>query len=150
MFGVRETVVPFDFASFRAILTGPTILAFVLLWATVLSAAVITYLRSPTGLWRHLLPRGTLSHPSARADLWFWVARRVTKPLYIFPMALTALGTGTALHALLGAILPMPAPAPAGPLTLFAFTLSMLLAYDISYYIYHYLQHKVPFMWELH
>jgi len=72
---------------------------------------VITYLRSPTGLWRHLLPRGTLSHPSARADLWFWVARRVTKPLYIFPMALTALGTGTALHALLGAI-PRPDEIP--------------------------------------
>ena len=26
----------------------------------------------------------------------------------------------------------------------------MLLAYDLSYYIYHYLQHKVPLMWELH
>ena len=45
---------------------------------------------------------------------------------------------------------PTHSPGPAGPLLLCAFTVTMLLAYDISYYIYHRLQHRVQFMWELH
>lgn len=141
---------PFDLASMRAVLTGPTVLALVLLWGTVLIAVAITYRQANTRLWHHLLPAGTLRHPSARTDLCFWIARRITKPLYLFPMALTAVGTGTAMHAALSATLPPLGRPPTGPFTLVLFTVSMLLAYDVSYYIYHYLQHKVPFMWELH
>jgi sterol desaturase/sphingolipid hydroxylase (fatty acid hydroxylase superfamily) len=39
---------------------------------------------------------------------------------------------------------------PAGAVTIVIFTISMLLAYDISYYLYHYAQHRFPFLWELH
>lgn len=143
---------PFDLATIRASITGPTVLTLGLLWSTVIAAAVITYHRSPHGLWQHLVPRGTFRHPSARADFWFWLLRRITKPLYIFPTALTAIGVGTAIHAMLSHLLPTPPSAvtPAGPLTLVLFTLTMLLAYDVSYYFYHYLQHKVHWMWELH
>jgi sterol desaturase/sphingolipid hydroxylase (fatty acid hydroxylase superfamily) len=39
---------------------------------------------------------------------------------------------------------------PAGPLTLVFFTITMLIAYDLSYYLYHRAQHKIPILWELH
>jgi sterol desaturase/sphingolipid hydroxylase (fatty acid hydroxylase superfamily) len=39
---------------------------------------------------------------------------------------------------------------PAGPVTIVIFTATMLLAYDISYYLYHVAQHRYPFLWELH
>ena len=40
--------------------------------------------------------------------------------------------------------------APAGPVTIVLFTATMLMAYDASYYFYHWAQHRVPFLWELH
>jgi sterol desaturase/sphingolipid hydroxylase (fatty acid hydroxylase superfamily) len=54
----------------------------------------------------------------------------------------------TLLSAAFGA--PEHPVAQAGPVTLVAFTLTMLVAYDLSYYIYHYMQHRVPVLWELH
>ena len=41
-------------------------------------------------------------------------------------------------------------PEPAGPLLVVVFTATMLLAYDLSYYLYHLAQHRVPVLWELH
>ena len=41
-------------------------------------------------------------------------------------------------------------PGPAGPVTIVIFTVTMLIAYDISYYLYHVAQHRFPFLWELH
>jgi len=138
-------------ATLRSMFTGPNGLALALLWGTVLLAAVVTYFRSSKDLRQHLLPSQIFKHPSARADFWFWIARRVTKPLYVWA-ALSAVGTGTLMHAALVHVFPAQehAPGPAGPLTLLVFTFTMFLAYDLSYYIYHYLQHKVPLMWELH
>ena len=85
----------------RENLTWSNGLALLLLWVTVIASVVITYFRSSQNLRYHILPLGTLRHPSARADFWFWVARRVTKPLYLFPAALTAAGTGSLMHTVL-------------------------------------------------
>ncbi len=35
------------------------------------------------------------------------------------------------------------------PITI-SFTITMLLAYDVSYYLYHNIQHRIPVLWELH
>ena len=117
---------------------------------TLIGAAIITHSRSSKTLREHVLPRGTLLHPSARADLLFWLARMATKPVYIFSTTATAVFSGTIMHRALSHVFELPHPPSAGPITLIAFTITMLIAFDISYYIYHYLQHKVPFMWELH
>ena len=56
------------------------------------------------------------------------------------------------MYQLLTHVIGAPAtpPGEAGPITLVIFTITMFLAYDLSYYIYHYMQHKVPLLWELH
>ncbi len=139
-------------------LSGQDGVMLLLLWATVFLAAGVTYAkygskpRSVRGFWRFFLPAPVLSHASARADFVFWLSRRITLPLLVLPLSASTLAAGYAVHGLLQAILGRPAhpPGQAGPLMLCAFTLTMLLAYDISYYIYHYMQHKVPLLWELH
>ncbi len=135
-------------------INGVMILIF---WGILAFAAVFTYFQVPPprsirGLFGHLLPPETIRHPSARADLLFWLSRRIFMPLFVLPLAFSTVAAGHAAYWLLGHVFEHPAhpPGPAGPLTLVAFTVTMLLAYDISYYLYHRLQHRVPFMWELH
>ncbi len=126
-------------------------------WGVIAIAAVLTYLHSPAprtfhGLLAHILPPDTLRHPSARADLLFWLSRRIFMPLLVLPLALSTVTAGHFAYSLLGHVVGFPQHA-VGPLTpwqLVAFTVTMFLAYDLSYYIYHYLAHRVPLLWELH
>ena len=129
-----------------------------LLWATILFAGIVTYIRSNPGHWsvrdfgRHLLPAGISRHPSARADVLFWLSRRIFIPLLVVPLAISTVAAGHfAYWALSGIVGPPHYPVtPAGPTTLIAFTVTMLIAYDLSYYLYHRMQHRIPILWELH
>jgi sterol desaturase/sphingolipid hydroxylase (fatty acid hydroxylase superfamily) len=126
-------------------------------WGIFAFAAMVTWLqasapRSFRGLCRHVMPRATLRRPSARADLLFWLSRKIFIPLLVLPTVFSTVTAGHATYWLLGHALGYPThpTGPAGPWMLCAFTITMFLAFDISYYIYHVLQHRVPFMWELH
>jgi sterol desaturase/sphingolipid hydroxylase (fatty acid hydroxylase superfamily) len=139
-------------------LSGANGLTLLLLWATIAFAAIWTYLhaaretRSVRDFLHHLVPAATIHHPSARADFLFWLSRRIFMPLLVVPLALSTVVAGHVAYSLLTAVFGPPThpPAQAGPLMLVAFTFTMLLAYDLSYYLYHYLQHRIPILWELH
>jgi sterol desaturase/sphingolipid hydroxylase (fatty acid hydroxylase superfamily) len=140
-----------------AMLSGPDRVALYLTWGTVLFAAVVTFWQTAEtgsglrGFFRHCLPAGMLTHRSARADFLFWLSRRLTMPLFVVPLALSTVTAGYAAYAMLTVVFgPAAHPGPAGTVTLCLFTLSMVIAYDLSYYIYHYLCHRVPLLWELH
>ncbi|HUB44210.1 MAG TPA: sterol desaturase family protein [Acetobacteraceae bacterium] len=133
---------------------GAMILIF---WGVLVFAAAVTFLRLPgphsvRGLIAHILPQASLRHPSARADFLFWLSRRVFMPLLVLPTALSTVTAGHVAYRLLGWLIGHRAhpPEPAGLWTLLAFTVTMFLAYDLSYYVYHYLQHRIPLLWELH
>ncbi len=143
--GIRSTVSRTDWV------------ALLLVWSTVAFAAVFTYWQSRDaepglrGFLRHCLPKGTLTHPSAKADFLFWLSRRIFMPLFVLPLAISTVTAGYAAYEVLSLIFgPAAHAGSAGTLTLFAFTVSMLLAYDLSYYTYHYTAHHVPLIWELH
>ena len=138
--------------------SGPDGLALLLLFGTVVLAAAFTFLHQTEGRFSvrafvaYALPQDVLRHPSARADALFWVCRRLTAPLLAFPFVLTAAAVGLAVNAALVRLTglnlhPTPGLSP-GMLVLF--TVTMLIAYDLSYYLYHVAQHNLPFMWELH
>lgn len=137
---------------------GPDGLSWLLLLGTICCAAIVTFrqqlnaVRSVRGFISYALPSSQFRHPSARADLIFWVLRRVTSPLLLAPMAITAATTGYAVNAGLSYVTGLGHASSPGvsPVVMILFTITMLIAYDLSYYIYHYLQHKVPFMWQLH
>jgi sterol desaturase/sphingolipid hydroxylase (fatty acid hydroxylase superfamily) len=132
-------------------------LALSLVWGTVAFAACFTYWQARgskpglSGFLRHCLPAGTLTHPSARADFLFWLSRRIFMPLFVLPLAISTVTAGYAAFGLLSLVFGPPTHAgPPGTALLCLFTLSMLLAYDLSYYTYHYVAHHVPLIWELH
>jgi sterol desaturase/sphingolipid hydroxylase (fatty acid hydroxylase superfamily) len=138
--------------------SGENGVTLLLLWATVIFAGVVTYIRSNPGRWsfrdfiRHFLPANIFHHPSARADFLFWLSRRIFMPLLVLPLAISTFAAGHFAYWILSSIpgLPSHPVAPAGPALLVAFTVTMLIAYDLSYYLYHRMQHQIPVLWELH
>ncbi len=139
-------------------LTGPAGLAAGLLLLSIVVSALIVFLRSgeprtAIGFLRFMFPKEVLTHSSARADFSFWLVRKLTNPLIAFPAgaSITA-AVGYACHAALVAQFGDVGHVAEQPsiVTLVLFTVSMLLAYDISYYWYHNFQHRFPILWELH
>ena len=139
-------------------LSGGDWITLLMLWGTVLIAAVVTYVRTHPENWslrdffRHFLPAETLRHPSARADVLFWLSRRIFMPVLVVPLVISTVASGKFAYWVLSGIFGPPANpvTPAGPTVLLAFTVTMLLAFDLSYYLYHRMQHAVPILWELH
>ncbi|MEA2744943.1 MAG: hypothetical protein QOG25_3314 [Acetobacteraceae bacterium] len=139
-------------------LSGENGITLLLLWATVIFAAVVTYIRTNPQRWsfrgflHHFFPREMFHHPSARADFLFWLSRRIFIPLLVIPLAISTYAAGHFAYWVLSSILGPPShpAAPAGPVLLTAFTVTMLIAYDLSYYFYHRMQHQIPILWELH
>jgi sterol desaturase/sphingolipid hydroxylase (fatty acid hydroxylase superfamily) len=138
--------------------SGPDGLSLLLLLGTIVLAAGITFWqqgevrRSVRAFIQYAFPISVLRHPSARADALFWICRRLTAPFMAFPFVLTAAATGFAVNAALMHVTGLSSHATTGlsPGLLVLFMITMLIAYDLSYYIYHVLQHNLPFMWELH
>ncbi len=139
-------------------LTGPTGLAAAILLLSIILSAALVFIRSdeaktPVGLLRFMLPIDILTHPSARADFSFWISRKFVMLFVALPTgASITIACGYACHAVLVAVFEEVGQASEPPTVpmLILFTVSMLLAYDISYYLYHNLQHRIPVLWELH
>ena len=139
-------------------LSAVSIATLVLLWATVLFAGVVTYIQTNPGRWsfrdffRHLVPAGIFHHRSARADFLFWLSRRISTPLLVLPLVISTVTAGHFAYWVLSFFVGTPSHpvTPAGPITLVMFTITMLIAYDLSYYLYHRMQHHIPILWELH
>ena len=130
-----------------------------LLLLTALGAALFAYWRTTekksfAEFFEFAIPKEVIMHPSARADALFWLTKKLIMPFLLIPsgaLFVTAVAYGT--HQALGGLFNIEGPViagPASPLTIVIFTVTMVLAYDLSYYLYHKAQHAVPFLWELH
>ena len=88
-------------------LNGPISFATVLLLLSIVGSAVILILRSDEaktlpGLIRFMAPIDTLTHASTRADLLFWISRKLLMLLVTLPTgASIAKACGHAIHAVL-------------------------------------------------
>ncbi|MGB3043938.1 MAG: sterol desaturase family protein [Xanthobacteraceae bacterium] len=132
-----------------------------LILGTALVSALIVYLkkvkaedRSIRDFFSFMFPEEVILHPSARADVMFWVTKRLIMPFLLIPAGITFVAAmGYATNRIISWTFGIEGPlidGPPGPMTLVIFTATMLLAYDISYYLYHVAQHRYPFLWELH
>lgn len=138
-------------------MTSANLIAIGLLWASVLATVLMSYRvsglpRTWRGFWSHVLPAGLLTHPSAKADVLFFVTKKLVNLVFFAPTVLSGIAIGTVLNAGLASVLSIHRAA-AGPIStplLLLFTVTMFLAYDFSYYVYHNAQHRVPMLWELH
>ncbi|MER9299477.1 sterol desaturase family protein [Mesorhizobium sp. M0621] len=140
-------------------ISGAGLLATGLLLLTALASALVAYWRTvEKKSWKEFfefaVPHEVITHPSARADLLFWVTRKALMPFLMLPAGIVFVSAvGYATNWLLSTLLSIQPPlieGPAGPVTVTIFTITMLLAYDISYYLYHVAQHRYPVLWELH
>ncbi len=140
-------------------LTTGNVAALALLLGSCVLASAMMYVRSAgrlpslRGFASYAFPRDVLRHPSARADFLFWITRRMVMPLILVPSAVAMIAAvGYITHLLLTTVLGSGhhVPGPAGWWMLCLFTLTMLLAFDLSYYVYHRAQHRFPVLWELH
>lgn len=99
------------------------------------------------GFLGYIAPRGLFGHRSARLDYWFFYLNTVLFGLVLAPLVAAPTVAAFVAH-LLGGSTQMPVPA--GPWWPIALTVANLLSMDLALYIGHYLQHKVPVLWEFH
>jgi sterol desaturase/sphingolipid hydroxylase (fatty acid hydroxylase superfamily) len=137
--------------------TGEYVLAILLLWFTAICSMVVSYYasglpRTWQGFRDHAIPPGTLTHPSARADVLFWISRKAFNAVMAIPAVVSAATVGLLVHDGLARLLPNfpPPPSHASAPVLIAFSFTMFIAYDFSYYVYHNMQHRIPVLWEIH
>jgi sterol desaturase/sphingolipid hydroxylase (fatty acid hydroxylase superfamily) len=111
--------------------------------------------KSAVSFFRYLVPRGVFLHKSALVDYKFYLVNSV----FLSYISLSARVAGlvgllqvadlvrVGLSELIGT-----SPAAAGPglIGQVAYTLALVLAVDFAKFFAHFLQHKVPFLWEFH
>lgn len=91
------------------------------------------------------------AHPSARVDYAYYFVNGVIYPLLVVPWltddgALRA-GVSDAITELFGA---RSAGARVGPFTLLVLSAAIFVAFDFGRFAGHWLQHRVPVLWEFH
>jgi sterol desaturase/sphingolipid hydroxylase (fatty acid hydroxylase superfamily) len=129
-------------------------------WLTALCVAVLFLgLRRPRSrrqirlkvLIRALFPRKLLHSPSSAADVWFFLFNFFLAGVLfgwaIVSYHLVSSAVGETLVARLGAMPPASLPKMYAIAIL---TLALFVAYELGYWIDHYLAHNIPFLWEFH
>jgi sterol desaturase/sphingolipid hydroxylase (fatty acid hydroxylase superfamily) len=103
--------------------------------------------------WRGFLafcfPKAVFAHPSARTDYRFFLVNKASFGFFVAPLVAIEPTASRWAHGLLagdGAGLGLEA----GPFALAAFTLAAILAFDFGVWASHWLQHRVPWLWEFH
>jgi sterol desaturase/sphingolipid hydroxylase (fatty acid hydroxylase superfamily) len=128
------------------------------LLSSLLIALTVCYLRQPLGDKRSVLnavrevfPRRVFLHPSALLDYRFVVINHVLFALTFGAVVVsTVVMTDWCLTLLKLTFGESSVGARPGPLASVVFTVCLLLAVDGGLFLAHWLQHKVPLLWEFH
>jgi sterol desaturase/sphingolipid hydroxylase (fatty acid hydroxylase superfamily) len=100
---------------------------------------------------RAVLAKKVLNHESFHADVKLLVLSVVFMPAVIGGLVISASAVSASVNHLLAGLFGSRAPVEGGDLTLkIVSTIILFLAYEIGYWVDHYLKHRVPFLWELH
>jgi sterol desaturase/sphingolipid hydroxylase (fatty acid hydroxylase superfamily) len=95
----------------------------------------------------YLFPRDLYRHRSTRLDCLFFYVNAVLGGMILAPLVGAPAVAGLVADAVGGRNL---TPEPAGLWAYMALTLATVTAMDLALYIGHYLQHRVPLLWEFH
>jgi sterol desaturase/sphingolipid hydroxylase (fatty acid hydroxylase superfamily) len=103
------------------------------------------------GLVEYLLPKDIYTHVSARVDVWLWIFERALKPVWTL-LLLGSLGPfveKSVIGAMTAAFGDGPAIQPNLAWTLL-YSFVLLLGYDLTFFLLHYSEHKLPALWAIH
>lgn len=107
--------------------------------------------RSSRELFASLFPRRVFLHASALLDYRFVLVNYFVVALLVAAMFLSAATTTgwfvTAIEAVVG---PSPHAAAPGIAASLVFTVALFMAMDFGNFLAHWLQHKIPWLWEFH
>lgn len=103
------------------------------------------------GFLRFCFPKEVYRHPSAQVDYLFFLINRAGTAVLLAPMLIGAASVSAVLRPMMDSLWgPAAADAAPGALGIGLLTAAALLAMDLGLFIAHYLQHKVPLLWEFH
>jgi len=131
----------------------------VLYLASALGLALAVFLTSRAagahgglrGFLRFCFPKAVYRHPSAQVDYLYFLINRAGTAVLLAPMLIGAASVSAVLRPLMDALWgPAAAGAHPGTPAIAALTVAALLAMDLGLFVSHYLQHKVPLLWEFH
>ena len=97
-----------------------------------------------------VFPKRVIFHRSARLDLWFLLLRRLTLPFIIAPFIFSSATLAAWIAGKLTLAFGPPVPMQPTFASAAGLTLSLLLLNDFGYFVSHYLQHRLPLLWEFH
>lgn len=105
-----------------------------------------------TEFLRFCFPKRVYAHHSARLDFRFLLVNTVLFGVFVAPLMLTSVTVGNAVIDGLVALYGWPAqPLLSGGLAAnLAVTAAVVLVADLGFFVAHYLQHRVAFLWEFH
>lgn len=124
-----------------------------LLSAFAMAGAIFVYQRRArgrmllSGFLAYLAPPRIFGHRSARLDYWFFYLNTAVFGLILVPLVAAPAVAAFVVHVVGDSGLPTSS---AGIGWCLGLTVANLLAMDLALYIGHYLQHKVPVLWEFH
>ena len=102
-------------------------------------------------LCRLLFPRGWLASRSSRLDFELLLLNTFVFGVLLGGALLSARFVSTEVQGLLVAVLGAPGPSRLSDgVATVLLTVAIFLAYELAYWVQHYLSHTVPFLWEMH
>ena len=134
-----------------------------LYWLFVLSALgiafIVYWLRrygkedvNLKGFLAFCFPKKVYAHPSARLDFKYFTVNTIVYGAFIAPLLVTssatAFGTVSVLIAFFG--MPVAPLLPGGIWADVGVTVAAVVVADIGFFVSHYLQHRIRFLWEFH
>lgn len=123
---------------------------------SALMAAYVISRRSPApsirGTLSFLFPRAIYAHPSAINDYKIWILNNLLNAAVLLPYAaMLTQATSLAVEHALGALVGQASLNwHAGWVSRVLFTAVELLVIDAGFFFAHYLQHRVPLLWQFH
>lgn len=125
-----------------------------LLSSLLVAYAVFRWLggqRSVTAFLAYVFPKALYTHPSAKIDFIYFVLNKAAFAVFFAPFVLgTALVTQAASDALT-VVLGAPGAGLGNPAWLvLPYAILVMLGIDFGLFLSHYLQHRIPLLWEFH
>lgn len=132
---------------------------FIVTWSIFFGCGIITYVTYAIAnghkfafreLYDHCVPINVLTNASFHADLKIYVISKLTEGFLLLPVIY--FNTWMCMHVsdLLRTLFGSPSIVEFGFFASALCTISMFFVIELSDYFCHYVQHKVPFMWEFH
>ncbi len=132
---------------------------FIFTWTTFFAAGIILFVVgyrsgivnfSVQGLLKSCIPFDPRRSQSFHADLKIYLIRKLTDFLFLAPGAYVLFLVSNGLFDVLTKSGGLPSASENHAILVFAAAFVLITALEFNAFLWHYMEHKIPFLWELH